>query len=497
MNLILLFAGIFVMYWRTIYYKYIIDDGVKRNGYLYEVPLTTPMAKYDDKGDLIEACVYDRKPSPWYRLFMIGMHCVNTYVVYLLWGWPAAVLFAFHPACVWGTAWVTGNYYATTTYFCLIAYYILHTFPNIWGAGVAMALYATALNSTIEALAFPFVLLAVGNFWGVAMLFPLFMFLIGKRFTTGIKIREDFINVERVKRWNAKRPILMIKVIGRYVFTALYPDRLGFFGPFGAKIHDDQEKYDQMHSIDKEFWLNLMLSGTVFIAGMIIHPIGTLWFFGFIALHSQWKIMGQFFAVRYLYIAVPGLCAVLGTALADYPIVLTVLVTFYAIRTHLHIFAFYDVLAIAQNDLDTWPEHAQCWNNRAQHFMRDNNPKRPPRPSWELNLMAAYILKAETMDPKAWEINMNVACFYAIIGQWPMCLKYTDKAIDLLTVLSPGKPKGPLLQLIAQRERIINMAGVAVAEPETDGQILKESKNGNGRAKEETRSMEERMAEVK
>lgn len=481
MNLILLFAGVFALYWRTLKFHYLIDDGVLRDGYLYEVPLTAPMHTLDEKTGKIIPCIYDRKPSKWYRTFMIGMHCVNTYVVYLLWGWPAALLFAVHPACAWGTAWVTGNYYATTTYFCLIAYYILHTFPNVWGAAVAMALYATALNSTIEALAFPFVLLAIGNWWGLAMLFPLGMFLIGKRFTTGIKIREDFSS-NKIKGFSVSRLILMVKVIGRYTLTALYPDKLGMFGPFGAAIQDRQDKYDEAHRVNREFWIALLLCGIVFIVGMMIHPIGTLWFFGFVALHSQWKIMGQFFAVRYLYITLPGLCAVIGTALAPHPYLLVALVTYYVIRTHIHIFMFRNMTALWQNDLDTWPEHAQCWNNMAQCYMRDNQNGKT-LPSWQINLMAAYILKAHLMDPKAWEINMNVACFYAIIGQWPMCLKYTDEAISLLQGLS-DKPCGPLKQLIAQRERIVKMAGEAVEAPVNNGDattsppILKELENG-------------------
>lgn len=469
LNLFFLFVGLFVMYWRTLKFHYVIDDGVLRGGYLYEVPLTAPTATKDEKTGIITPCVYDRRPSAWYRCFMIGMHCVNTYVVYLLWGWGAALLFALHPVCVWGTAWVTGNYYATTTYFCLIAYYIMLHFPNIWGYGVGMALYATALNSTIEALVFPFVLLCVAPFGGASwasglwMMFPLFMFLRGKRFTTGIKIREDFISESRIKGFSPRRLILMVKVIGRYLFTALYPDRLGFFGPFGANIHDDPVIYKEMHKANRDFWWSLWLCLLVFGFGMVVHPVGTLWFFGFVALHSQWKIMGQFFAVRYLYIAVPGLCAVFGTVLEAYPIALAVLATYYAIRTHCHIFMFTNVEAVWQNDLETWPEHAQTWNNRAQGYMRSNQNGKSLK-SWELNQMAALILRAQEMNPKAWEINMNCACFYAIIGQWPMCLKFTDLAIDLLKPLA-DKPCGPLKMLEEQRERIIKMAGDAVAAP--------------------------------
>ena len=472
MNLLILCVGILVMYWRTLKYNYLIDDNVKRDGYLYEVPLQAPRAEVKD-GKVIP-CIYDRQPSKWYRLFMIGMHCVNTSVVYLLWGWQAALLFALHPIGVWGTAWVTGNYYATTTYFCLIAYYFLHTFDSLWACCIAMGLHAAALNSTIEALAFPFILLSFGNLWGLAMLLPLIMFLTGKRFTTGIKIREGFINEQRIKGFSLNRIILMTKVVGRYCWTCLYPDRLGFFGPFGANIHDSQECYDKMHEVNKEFWKSLGVCLGILAVGMWVHPIGTLWFFGFIVLHSQWKIMGQFFALRYLYIALPGLAVIAGTLLANHPFLLAVIATYLAVRTHVYIYTFRNMEAIWQNDLDTWPEHAQCWNNMAQCYMRDQQNGQS-LPSWKINLLAAYILKAETMNPGAWEINMNVACFYAIIGQWPMCLKYTDRAIDILGKVAE-KPSDPLKMLQAQREMIIKMAEDAVKKPEVGSSFSPENK---------------------
>ena len=103
MSIFLIIGLIFALYLKTFNYFYIIDDNVKRDGYMYEVPLTQPPQD-----------LYYKRPSKWYRLFMIGMHCVNTWVIYMLWGWCPALLFAVHPMSVWGVAWVTGNYYATT-----------------------------------------------------------------------------------------------------------------------------------------------------------------------------------------------------------------------------------------------------------------------------------------------------------------------------------------------------------------------------------------------
>ena len=90
MALFLIIALVVVLYARTLKYLYVIDDSVKRNGYMYEVPQEGPPPEF-----------WATKPSKFYRLFMIGMHCVNVSVIYLLWGWAPALLFAVHPIGVW------------------------------------------------------------------------------------------------------------------------------------------------------------------------------------------------------------------------------------------------------------------------------------------------------------------------------------------------------------------------------------------------------------
>jgi len=136
---------IYLLYFRTLKYNYIIDDIVKRDGYLKEHPN--------------ETCPVDfckTRPSIVYRLFMISMHAVNTSIVYLLFGWCPALLFAVHPIGVWACAWVTGNYYATTAYFILISYYLMVKLGFL-GTLLSTPLMIAAFNSTISAVAFPFI----------------------------------------------------------------------------------------------------------------------------------------------------------------------------------------------------------------------------------------------------------------------------------------------------------------------------------------------------
>ena len=72
MALFLICALVFALYWRTLNYYYVIDDNVKRNGYMYEVPLEGPPPDH-----------WATKPPKLYRVFMIGMHCVNTAIIYM------------------------------------------------------------------------------------------------------------------------------------------------------------------------------------------------------------------------------------------------------------------------------------------------------------------------------------------------------------------------------------------------------------------------------
>ena len=49
MSLWLIIAIVVLLYIRTLNYKYVIDDIVKRDGYMYEVPETAPPPDFWDK----------------------------------------------------------------------------------------------------------------------------------------------------------------------------------------------------------------------------------------------------------------------------------------------------------------------------------------------------------------------------------------------------------------------------------------------------------------
>lgn len=442
MTLVSIIFIVFILYIRTLNYRYVIDDIVKRNGYLYEVPDCPPPVDF-----------FNTKPSWYYRIFMISMHVVNVAIIYMLWGWGPALIFAVHPQAVWGVAWVTGNYYATAAYFTLIAYFLAHQFPNILGVIVALPIFAAALNSTVCPINFPFLATVILWPWGIAFFWPLIAFLTGKRFKTGIKIRYSYKeNKKQVdERFTIKRLILMTKVIARYTYDSIAPIRLGFFGPMGQHILDDKDIYNKYHSLDKDFWLSFLIIGSVFILGIFVNWEAILWFFMLIAIHSQFNITGQFYAQRYLYLPIIGLCVIAGQLLQPYPILLTIVVTYLVIRTNEFIPAWKHINDLYLNDIKNYSDSPQVYNNYAQWLMSTGNLK-----NHQVNELAMSLFKAEEIATnkkiKDFAIPMNIAAFFATVGNWGEAYTYTIKSMSILEPL--GGVRKPLECLLAQKTNI-------------------------------------------
>jgi len=122
MELLLIIIIVIALYWRTMDYYYLIDDVVRRWGYLLDIPEVSPSPNF-----------FAIKPPRARHLFLTLTHAVIVSIIYFLWGWKAALLFAVNPICVACTAWVTGGYYQVTTLFTLISYFFILNFPGFVG----------------------------------------------------------------------------------------------------------------------------------------------------------------------------------------------------------------------------------------------------------------------------------------------------------------------------------------------------------------------------
>ena len=405
MPLFVILLIIIALYARTYNNYYLIDDYSPRHQYPH------PEKKTKDPK------FYLTKPNWWVHPFMIAMHCVNTSIIYLLWGWAPAILFAVHPMTMWGAAWLTGNWYATTTYFILISFYFLTHFPG-WGIAPAMIFYYVAMYSTFDAIPYPFILILSGNILPGVLMLPLTgMFLSSRKFQDGLKGRESINKGRYIDRMDfpINRLAVMVKTTALYVQEALIPMKIKLFEPYGESIRDHQHIYDKMHAWNANFWAALALLVVTFFGGLLVSPLGTLWFFVFIGLHCQFQLTGQNYAQRYLYIALPGMCLVAGTILVKWPWVLMMAVGFMICKTHTYMKKWKNQEDFLISEIDTVPERAGTYGTLFQlYFTIASIEGYQP---YMINLMGYLIRRSVEMDQNCWQTRMNLCAYLCKIGR--------------------------------------------------------------------------------
>lgn len=405
-----------ILYARTIRYNHLIDDFVLIEGY-YTVGVIQPPWEF-----------FDTKPSLKCRLWMITLHCINTTIIYLLWGAPPALVFAIHPMAVWGTAWKTGSYYATATFFTLVSYYVIHTFPNIYGMLIAMPLFNAAINCTVCPVSFP--LLSILNPWLTCLFIPLAMLFNSKRFKKGMAVRNNFYYNKT--NYELKRLVLMVKVVARYTFEAILPLKTAMFIDFARETRDDNESYDRWHKIDKLFWLSLALVVSVFALGLMVNVFAICWFFVCIGLHSQWNMTGQSYAQRYLYLPLVGMAVVIAGALTRlHPYALPMYAMFLLIRTNESIPAFKNMVEFLKNDIRLYPDYFYTYNNLAIHLMSTEG---------YTDEIEHILLEAERRNPNSWETQLNLSKFFMHTGYIQQALNHVNKGMKM-KILDREVPK--------------------------------------------------------
>jgi len=405
--LMLLIAGLIgLLYARTLRYKYLIDDWVKREGY-YTVGIANPPWEF-----------FTQRPSAWYRIFMIGMHIVNTWVIYMLWGFYPALIFGVHPMCIWGTAWVTGNYYATATFFTLVSFFILQSCPSFWTAVVAGTIFNAGINSTICPVSFPF--LFVFYPWLATFFIPVAWLFSSRRFKKAIEVRNGLY--DNKIEFGFSRLFLMTKIVARYTYQAIVPNKLYMFCEYGHDCKNTKDTYDRLCRADSEFYAGVGLLSSVMVLGYLINPFCIAWFFVCIGLHSQWNLVGQFYAQRYLYLALVGMVVIIGNVIFIYPIVGVAYVTWLVIRTNESIPAFRDINALWRNDIRMQPKYSEAYNNYAVQLFNMQG---------YIDEIEHILCEAERLDNYSWKTQLNMSKLLILKGEYADALRSCKKGIEL------------------------------------------------------------------
>lgn len=404
MEITWIILGIFVMYGRVWNYFFMIDDNVRRWGYLYDVPETSPPHTF-----------YNTKPSPWRRLFPVITHALNTFVVNLIWGWKVALIFALHPMSVPGAAWITGGYYSVTAFLCLTSYYFIHSMGAI-GAFIGSIFFTAALGSTITCIGFPF-LFIFQEHYGLLCFWPLVMYLFGKRFTTGFNIRNN----GRKDQITYKKLAVIPKVVAHYILMGLVPNQLAFFRQFGFEYSRDSKMKVEVESFNFEWVISSVLCIAFAITGYTISPFGTLFFFIMILPFSQFKMLGQFVAERYAYLPNVGISIILGTFLADKPILLAVIASLLAFRTHIYIPAYRHMKLLYKDGLRNYPECVTNYANLAEIYLQSGD-----------TLKAYQILeKGFKLDPDCFLLHCNMAAYWIGVNNLERGIIHTKRAVEV------------------------------------------------------------------
>lgn len=440
MSLFLIILIVVALYWKTYKNYFLIDDYTPRHQYPH------PEAQSKDPK------FYLTKPKWWVHPFMITMHCVNVSIIYLLWGWGPALLFAVHPMSMWATAWLTGNWYCTTTYFLLIAYYFIQSFPDaIWAKVVGVWFFWVAMHSTFDAITFPFVLILVGNVVGWIMLPVLGLFLNGKKFREGLMGRANILDGKVIDRtdYPINRLSVMTKVVAKYTFETMLPMRVKMFDNWAEEVRNDQKEWDKLHAWDGLFFAALALVLSVFALLYMFSPIGALWWFVMIALHSQFNLMGQFYAQRYIYIALPGFCAAVGIILMQFPLLLMAVAGFLACRTYLGMSKFSTMENFLEDDITQCPERGDSYNLLGQFYLTIL-PLEEYQP-FMINMISYLLRRAVIESPNSWQARMNLAAYLCKIGHVDEGLQETDICIELLRKYSCNREKHLIDSMLQQR----------------------------------------------
>ena len=395
---------ILFLYLKTRKYRWVIDDHILRKDYYWVCPPPKAPRGFDDT-----------VRSPMATFTNIGTFILVCLLIDHLFGWKPALLYAVMPTNVGGVAWGrTGNYYMTTVFFVLAAYFFFIT-GTLWGLVLACILYFTALHSTVSALPFPVLCTFINPILSVPLYVVGLLFVVGKRFKHGIKIRKDYHKSLGFPSCELKWSnfIVATKVVGYYIALSTGFLPLGFFHDFG--------KQETSRKPTRLFFLSISTIILVALWGYTASPLGIVWFFLFIGIFCQFMAgLGQFVTERYTHIANIGVCILLANSLTYEAFIVIASVWF--MITFKYIPAWRSNESLFLQGMVSFPKCPDNYSNLGSYYMDRG-----------MHFKAIQPLSLAIMNTTGYKFNLfvNISSCFASCGYYEKALHWSREAFKM------------------------------------------------------------------
>ncbi len=407
-NIIIIIAVNIILFARCLKFSYVSDD----------VPTFHNPPKFKNKWHkyflwLIGS--YKKKPQ-YEHLASLIFHALVGVFIYTAFGssnvsfW-AALLFCCNPANNQGSIWISGRGYVIPPLLLLIALSIPFFAPiTLWAMGYFNLGFVAPLALVGSKVAY---LLA---------LMPFIWWFWLKKFKKDVQYKANFEQVDEDRKIHFGKIILAIKTIGFYFALGIIPFRITFYHSFLQSLAGSG-KGKGYSMKDKFFWIGLGI--IIFWIVYSLHKwdmlsYGLWWFFIMIAPFSNLKRLHQEISERYLYTPLIGLMLALSTLIANYPIIVAVMLTIYITK-------FIVVMRMYQDDY--WVmEAAVIEDPKAWFAWHMRGMKR-----WEAQSYREALINwvmAKLISPKEFKLLFNISVVLRLLKKEQEAKEYFALALQ-------------------------------------------------------------------